>query len=437
MTRRGSLSLVAAVCGLLIGALVVALLPEASLFVARDAATNTSANGERWACPMMDFIGSHPGSCPVCGMELQLVTAGELSREQARRMGVELSTIEEGPAVVTIRAGGSVSYDERYAQVVIPRIAGRVVRRHTATLHLGTMVAIDEPLVDLYSPDVFAAQGELATAMRMRDMPLQQAIRDRFVRWNLASLADAVISGKAATDTVTIRSSFAGRVVVVPGVADLPQVGQEVAADAPLVRLVDPTRVVVTVDVPETRAHFLREGQRVDLATDDGGALRELDARIAWIAPEMTNDIRARAVHLHVHDPYDRLRPGSLVTARIRGALGQDLRPADPEQPSTWGRFALVSKDAVLSTGVRDVAWKLVRVKDDGAQRFALAPLDLGPRLEGDDGRDRYVVRSGLQPGDQVATQGAFLIDAQAQLAGSPSLLYPTGVAAPAAGHQH
>jgi Cu(I)/Ag(I) efflux system membrane fusion protein len=47
------------------------------------------------------------------------------------------------------------------------------------------------------------------------------------------------------------------------------------------------------------------------------------------------------------------------------------------------------------------------------------------------------VVRAGLKPGDQVAAQGVFLIDSQAQLAGTPSLLFPHGAVAPAGGHQH
>jgi len=40
-------------------------------------------------------------------------------------------------------------------------------------------------------------------------------------------------------------------------------------------------------------------------------------------------------------------------------------------------------------------------------------------------------VRHGLRPGDEVAARGAFLIDSQAQLAGQPSLLFPTGQPAP------
>jgi Cu(I)/Ag(I) efflux system membrane fusion protein len=70
--------------------------------------------------------------------------------------------------------------------------------------------------------------------------------------------------------------------------------------------------------------------------------------------------------------------------------------------------------------------------QSDGRIRFELTPLALGPRLEDEAGHDRYVVRAGLKPGDEVAAQGAFLIDSQAQLAGTASLLFPRGALAPA-----
>jgi Cu(I)/Ag(I) efflux system membrane fusion protein len=97
------------------------------------------------------------------------------------------------------------------------------------------------------------------------------------------------------------------------------------------------------------------------------------------------------------------------------------------DAPASAARFTLVPKSAVLSTGVRHVAWRVAGRESDGRIRFDLAPLALGPRLEDENGHDVYIVRAGLTPGDEVATQGVFLIDSQAQLAGTPSLLFPRG----------
>src|SRR5690606_39445347 len=53
-------------------------------------------------------------------------------------------------------------------------------------------------------------------------------------------------------------------------------------------------------------------------------------------------------------------------------------------------------KTAVLSTGVRNVAWRVAERQEDGSLRFELAPLALGPRIEDEGGNDVYIVRAGL-----------------------------------------
>lgn len=429
--------------GFVVGAGLVALLPRKMLFVtATDDAANLAVAGERWACPMMDFIGNRPGDCPVCGMEMTKVTAGELTREQQRRMGMQTTTVTSGPARATVRAYGVVRYDDRTAQAVIPRVGGRVVRRHEATRHPGTLVAAGAPVVDLYSPEAFAAQAELAAAVRLGDAAAIRALSARFARWNLTTVAEAIVAGGEPADTITITSPFSGRVVLASDgetkVESLPQVGQEVAADAPLLRLVDPEAYMVVIQVPEARARWLKAGQPVRLASDDAGELSDVQASVAWVAPELKTEIRAREVHLHLRDPHGRLLPGSLVDARIEAVLGSGFEVADPANQETWGVFTLIPKTAVLSTGVRHVAWRVAERADDGRVRFELAPVALGPRLEDASGHDHYVVRAGLKPGDEVATQGAFLIDSQAQLAGTPSLLFPLGAtAAPTPAHVH
>ncbi len=433
-----------ALLGLAAGAGVIALLPTRTLFteISDRSISDSPVTGGRWACPMMDFIGQKPGDCPVCGMKMTKVTAGELTREQQRRMGVEVVPVTAGPATTTIRAYGTVRFDDRTLQVVIPRVAGRVVKRHPAALHPGTPVEADAPVVDLYSPEAFAAQGELAAAVKLADPHTIHALVERFMRWNLTALAQAILGGGAPVDTITITSPFAGIVVLnlegegmTPG--RLPQVGQEVMADTPLLRLVEPRSFMLVVHVPETRAHWLRIGQPVRLASDDLGELPDIPASITWVAPELNAEIRAREVHIHLRDPSNRLLAGSLVNARFQATLAADLQVADPTQPRPPDRFTLIPKDAVLSTGVRHVAWRVAAREADGRVRFELAPLALGPRLEDEFGRDAYIVRAGLQPGDEVAAQGAFLIDSQAQLAGTSSLLFPRGATAPAPAHQH
>jgi Cu(I)/Ag(I) efflux system membrane fusion protein len=429
-----------ALAGLVLGALLVAFLPASALFhpPGHDHAAHDAPTGERYACPMMCFIGQRPGTCPVCGMQMNAVTAGELSPTQTRRMGLETTTVVAGPALATVRAYGIAEYDNRHTRLVIPRVAGRIVRRFDATFGCCEIVNIGDPVIELYSPEVIAAQGELEAAIQLGEGALVVSIRERFARWNLVEVADDILAGKPPRDTVIIRSPFSGSANLSEEemINELLAVGREVAADTPLLRLVDPDRLTLIVQVPEPRANWIREGQRVHLESDDAGPLPQVKAEVGRVFAEINPTLRSREVRLFLEGARAHLSPGSLVSARFAVALGPDLKPAHPTDRATWGEFALVPKSAVLSTGVRHVAWRLANRDSSGAARFELAPLSLGPRLEDENGNDLYVVRAGLAPGDVVATQAAFLIDSQAQLAGTPSLLFPLGATAPAA-HAH
>ena len=424
--------------GFLLGVGAIALTPSSTLFIPDAIAAHVDGtNAERWACPMLDFIGTHFGNCPVCGMKMERMTAGEITREQQSRMGVELATVTAGPAVVTIRASGSAEYDHRSTTVVIPRVAGRVVRRYYATLGHQHEIKAGEPLIDLFSLEAYRAQVDLQTVAKLNDQKLIATVRERFVRWNLASVADAVIAGGEPQEIVTITTPYPGRVLLfdLEKTDEVLTVGKEVTADTPLMSFVDPDKLVLVLHVPETRAGFLREGQAVMLTSDDRGDLPEVNAVIGRVANEINPEIRTVEVRIYLSGAHQFLRPGSLVTARMQGVLSPTLTPADPAAKDSWGTFALVPKSAVLSTGVRHLAWRLR--PGEGPQHYDPVPLWLGPRIESADGNDLFVVREGLKVGDHVATQGAFLIDAQAQLAGTPSLLFPTGAGASVTGHSH
>jgi Cu(I)/Ag(I) efflux system membrane fusion protein len=429
--------------GLFFGALTIVLIPDSVLFTDAGHENHTghvaAATGERWACPMMDFIGDKPGDCPVCGMKMTKVVAGELTREQTRRLGLETSVLKAGPAIVTIRAQGTAEYDHRFTTVVIPRVAGRIVKRFETTFDHQTSIQQGAPIIELYSEAVIAAQAELQAALKLNDSTLVAALRARFERWQLHDLAQAVVDGAPVRETIVITAPFSGQILQdnVTALNETLAVGREIMPDTALLRLVDHDKLTLVVQVPETRSHWIVAGQTVFIESDAFGPLPQIKAVVARVAPEINPALRAREVRIHLTGARDVLSPGSLVGARLQVALAPDLKPADPQNPATWGQFVLVPKTAVLSTGIRHVAWKIASRDSSGRARFELAPLALGPRLEDENGNDLYVVRAGLSTGDEVATQGAFLIDSQAQLAGTPSLLFPQGATAPAPSHNH
>jgi Cu(I)/Ag(I) efflux system membrane fusion protein len=59
-----------------------------------------------------------------------------------------------------------------------------------------------------------------------------------------------------------------------------------------------------------------------------------------------------------------------------------------------------------------------VKVSGTDEPEFRMREIELGPALS-----NAYVVLNGLQEGEEIVTNGAFAVDAAAQLAGKPSMM--------------
>ena len=98
---------------------------------------------------------------------------------------------------------------------------------------------------------------------------------------------------------------------------------------------------------------------------------------------------------------------------------GIELVPASKfgfsDQPIPEAKQLVVPRDAVLMAGAHSVVYV-----ETEPGRFELRKVELGPSLG-----NQIVLLSGVTEGEQVATNGNFLIDSQMQLAGKPSLIDP------------
>ncbi len=105
-----------------------------------------------------------------------------------------------------------------------------------------------------------------------------------------------------------------------------------------------------------------------------------------------------------------------------------------PIKRMTVEKVLAIPMSAVINTGVRKIAYR-----ESTPGTFEMVEVVVGPRAG-----EFYPVLTGLNAGDQVATQGAFLVDAENRLNPAASSQYfgasggPQGTEAPAhSGHQH
>ena len=105
----------------------------------RDAAESVeSEENKLYACPMMCVPPMEtPGDCPVCGMELIPVEAGEdssvprvkLTPETMQLAQIQVAPVERKPVESEIRLFGQIEYDPvhiSYASVYVPGVIDKI-----------------------------------------------------------------------------------------------------------------------------------------------------------------------------------------------------------------------------------------------------------------------------------------------------------------------
>lgn len=351
-----------------------------------------------WVAPMdPTFVSDAPGKSPM-GMDLVPVYEDEIADDGGvtvsidpvvvQNMGVRIGQVKREPLFRHLRTVGEVETAEDLVSVVNLRFSGWVVAIHVDTT--GELVERGDPLFEIYSPELVAAQDEYLLALRAQgtDASLTRSARRKLDLLGLdpRELRDIERTGHAKR-AVPIRAPRAGYVLHKSVVE-----GARVMAGQDLYTVADLSSVWVKAEIYEHDAPWLEEGQpaRMDLSYQRGV---QVEGSVAYVYPTLDAASRTLTVRLEFPNPDLRFKPGMFATVYI------EFRRVDDA--------IVVPTEAVLHSGTRELVFVVV-----GEGRFEAREITTG--LVGD--RRLTQVISGLEPGDRVVTSGQFLIDSESQL---------------------
>ena len=191
---------------------------------------------------------------------------------------------------------------------------------------------------------------------------------------------------RATIERKQIRAPFAGAL----GIRQV-DLGQYLKGGDPIVPLQSLNPIYVDFAVPQQRVGEMRTGREIGVSTE-GLSGRELVGHINAIDSVVDSATRNVQVQATLENPNGRLRPGMFVQVRVRiGETSPVLAlPASAISYAPYGDSVYVVGDL---EGPNGATYRGVR------QQF----VKLG-RARG----DQVAVVSGLKPGDEVVTSGAF-----------------------------
>ena len=377
--------------GIVVGAVIAAALMTVFFFRGARAAMQSHepiSTASRQEQTEPASVGTEPG------------TTVQLDADEINAAGVQLEKVSTARLRTSVESVGRVEQPEAQLATIPARVGGRIDK--LSVQFTGESVRRGQPVAEIYSPEVISSAEEYRLALQNRERmrgssekdavqnsdDLVAASRRRLELWGISQKQiDAAATGSAGLN-VTIYAPVGGSVVERKVTR-----GQYVNAGDALFTVADLSTVWVKADVYEFQVPQVRPGQTVEIRSD---ALPDkvLLGRVDFIEPEASPQTRTIPVHVHVPNPAMRLRPGMYIRAKF-------LSPGERET-------LVVPRSAVLDTGMR----KLVYVaKNDGI--FEAREIQAGTPSD-----ELYPVFGGLKAGEQVVTNGNFLIDSQTRLTG-------------------
>jgi len=415
---------------------------DTTMKMASDSTQAKKAEPGQYTCPMdPEVISDTPGKCPICGMPLELVkpepdtsghdmgTMGDMGSapvpglvpvvigpERLQLIGVKTGTVQRRNLSGSIKLTAYLTPDESKLSNLNIRVSGWVKKLYVD--QTGQQVQAGEPLLSIYSQDLYQAQQDLLTGVaatkRAASDQMLTNVRDQLVaaareRLRLLGLtADEIAaiesSGKPQAN-LTLTSPFSG-VVLEKSVVE----GQFIGPDQNLFTIADLRTIWALADVYEQDISSARLGQTATMKMT-GDRSEPLTGKVSFIYPTVSSATRTLKVRLAFDNPGLKLRPGMYADVTLNA--GRDSALAVPS-------------DAVMDGGET----KYVFVVHDGT-RFE-------PRLitTGRSSDDWIEVLSGVSQGETVVTSSNFLIDSESRLKAAVSGMGGTQ-AESHAGHSH
>ena len=375
------------------------------------ASTDKPAPRKIWACPMHAHImQDHPGSCPICGMDLVLTDShaqGEdlsvsISPDRQQLLSVRKAALETKALVREIRTFGYIGTDESTILNVAPKIEGWIRKLHVRST--GQHVAAGQLLYEIYSPELVQRQREYIELLQRRDK-LQQSMadmtgqnaqmaaslarerirtREKFQYVDLdASTLEAIEKYRRPVDIIPIYAAKSGYVTQIGA-----REGSYVTPLLSVVSMTETSRIWVDITLYPDQLAWVREGNEVSLSVS-GLQGDPLTGRLSFI--NKVADARTLKARVMVNKPTRWLPPGLPVEATIH---------ADAQE------VLAVPRSAVIRTGDGN---HVMLARSEG--RFMPVPVETG--IE----NGEYVeIVDGLAEGAEVAMSGQFLLDASASL---------------------
>ena len=308
----------------------------------------------------------------------------------------------------SIQLTGRLAADERTAAVEVSEFGGRIERLFVS--FAGEQVRAGQRIATVYSPDLVVAQEELLQAKQFADVNPQLVTAARAKLRNLKVTDEQIARLEESGEVVSNFPIYADQTATI--LETKAEVGEYVKAGGALYTYTNLSNLWALFDAYEEDLTSIEVGDRVTFTVASRPG-ETYDGRVTFIDPVVNASTRTAAVRAEVSNRRGRLKPGMF----IEGSIIPTPDPSPRGRGDVAGtRELVVPRSAVLWTGERSVVY--VELPDTEVPTYEFREVTVGDRIG-----EGYRITEGVAAGDRVVINGAFQIDASAQLNNKASMM--------------
>ena len=352
----------------------------------------------KWACPMHPhYIADEFGTCPICGMDLVKLEAGEQSfnpeaaetrtvitvaPEVIQNMGVRLGKAERSRFGRSVRSFGIVRENERLQTEMTARVEGWVEKLHVTAV--GDEVKAGTKLFELYSPQLVVSQNDFLTSGGIRGT--QQRGLAQLRSFGVQPRAIEMI--RQRKEPMQLVPFYADRDGIIAKL-ELKQ-GSYTKRGMMLAMIQDYSSVWLQVSVAEKDLGFISKSTPAAVSFPNLSG-RSVNGKVDYVYPTVDTKTRTGQVRLVIDNPDGKIRPGSYADVSFQvDAEDRVAVPSEAVLQSGEGKYVVVSL---------------------GEGRFEPRAIETGLVT----GRWTEIAK-GVQEGEDIVVSGQFLLDSESAL---------------------
>jgi len=305
-----------------------------------------------------------------------------ISPDVVNNLGVRTAMASFKPLHTEINTVGYVKYNEDKIVHIHPRVQGWIEKLYVKSI--GDSVKKNQPLYEIYSPELVNAQEEFLLALDRNNKRLIIAAQNRLSALELPkSVIEQIKKTKKVQQTITFYSPQNG---VVKNLKI--REGFFVKPGATLISIADLSEVWIEAEVFERQANQVKKAMPVTMTLDYLPG-KTFKGQVDFIYPTLDANTRTVKVRMRFTNVNREFKPNMFAKVTIHSTTDEQA--------------LLIPKEALIRTGKQD---RVVLALGEGS--FKSVEVSVG-RYDS----ENVEILQGINAGEQVVSSAQFLLDSE------------------------